>query len=387
MKIFEESIRSKETLHYYKVYLEKFLQFTNTSDYGSLIKLEPKKLEFLLIEYVSHLKKFVEMGEISPNGFPQRFAPIETFLVQNDVLLNFKKIKRMFPRRVKTRGESPYTRKDLQDFIEFAPDQRARAIVSFFVSTGARPQSIEGLQLRNLKEMDLGCKGVLIYENDQEEYWAFLTPEATKYLDEYFKDREFHGEKLKPESPVFRSDYGQTAAWLNVRPLNKKALYGVVYRMLCNSKIRERNTVRYKRHGKAIFGGFRKWYETTLDSIDGINPSIVEKLMGHKNDLRGTYFNPEIQKRFETFQKAIPDLTINDTDRKELELIKKTSSQSVEIKKIVDEAVLAQLNEAVDKKLAVIKAQGLEERVRELEEKLNHSKVTNEKSMISENRN
>jgi len=87
---------------YYKIYLEKFLQFTNISD--TLIKQEPKKLEFPLIEYVSHLKKFVELCKISPNGFPTIFAPLETFFVQKDVLINFKKIKRAcFPEKSRQR--------------------------------------------------------------------------------------------------------------------------------------------------------------------------------------------------------------------------------------------------------------------------------------------
>ena len=59
-----------------------------------------------------------------------------------------------------------------------------------------------------------------------------------------------------------------------------------------------------KRHHKALYGAFRKWFETTLNNMNNFNPNITEKLMGHRNDLRGTYYNPDLLTRFNEFQKS-----------------------------------------------------------------------------------
>jgi len=37
--------------------------------------------------------------------------------------------------------------------------------------------------------------------------------------------------------------------------------------------------------------------------------------MGHKNGLDGVYYNPTVEKRFEEFQKAMPQLIIDDSER------------------------------------------------------------------------
>ena len=44
--------------------------------------------------------------------------------------------------------------------------------------------------------MPLGCKAVLLYSGSNEEYWAFLTPEASRTLDDYVDHRLFLGEKI-----------------------------------------------------------------------------------------------------------------------------------------------------------------------------------------------
>ena len=44
--------------------------------------------------------------------------------------------------------------------------------------------------------------------------------------------------------------------------------------------------------------------------------------MCHKNGLDGVYYNPTIEKRFEEFHKAIPELTISSKQRHELQIQK-----------------------------------------------------------------
>ena len=61
--------------------------------------------------------------------------------------------------------------------------------------------------------------------------------------------------------------------------------------------------------------GFRKRFNTIMKLNNSINSNLVEKMMGHKRGLDGVYFTPTVDQLFDEFKKAIPDLTIDDSER------------------------------------------------------------------------
>ena len=61
---------------------------------------------------------------------------------------------------------------------------RNKAIVHFIASSGVRVGAIPDLKLRHIRDMPLDCKSILVYEDTIEEYQTFLTPEASKSLDD-----------------------------------------------------------------------------------------------------------------------------------------------------------------------------------------------------------
>ncbi len=333
IEIFKNSIQSPSTLEQYIKRLAEFHSFTKIKDYDSYLKMNSKENEMLIMEYIAFLKSKVEKGIISPNGIHIRISPIELFMAQNDIILNIKKIRKTFPRKVKKKGELPYTLEDIQALMENTKTHRDRAIVTFFASTGARPGALPDLKMQNLKDMDQGCMTVTIYENDPEEYPAFLTQEATKCLRSYFAEREFHGEKLNDSSPVFRDRYRRKLAWKNVNPITYGALKSSMYDIIRRAGIRKTLPDSNLRHDKALLGGFRKFFETTLNNINEVNANVTEKLMGHSKDLRGTYYNPDIQVRFDNFKLAIPSLTISDKYRDSLK-IQKLESEAQQINRL-----------------------------------------------------
>ena len=97
---------------------------------------------------------------------------------------------------------------------------------------------------------------------------------------------------------------------------------------LIKSKLKTNLENGEKRHHKALYGAFRKWFETILNNMNGFNPNITEKLMGHRNDLRGTYYNPDLQTRFNEFKKTIPELTIDNSERSKIKIQKLEKEKS-----------------------------------------------------------
>ena len=57
-------------------------------------------------------------------------------------------------------------------------------MIHFLASTGARIGVFDHLLLiKHMRKMPAGCTALLLYAGHVEEYWAFLTPQATQTLD------------------------------------------------------------------------------------------------------------------------------------------------------------------------------------------------------------
>lgn len=107
---------------------------------------------------------------------------------------------------------------------------------------------------------------------------GFLTPEATKSLNDYLTKRKNDGETITSDSPLFRKSHQigvAKATPLTVNSLTRSFVY----------LIKEANLNRSKegqRHNIARFHGFRKRFNTILKDDPVGNIALKEKLMGHK---------------------------------------------------------------------------------------------------------
>lgn len=304
--VFEESIRSPNTLKLYMHNLGKFMKYFSVKDYDSLLAIPDDKLQVMLEDYLFYLKK-----HLSPNTIPVAIAPIELFFTINDKNPNFRKLHKMYPSPVKKSGKKAWTTKDIQNMLKNTTKKRTRSIILFLSSTGSRIGTIEEVRLRNLVEMPGKCKAVQFYEGTNEEYWGFLTPESSKTLDGYLQERQMDGEQLGPDSPVFRGGY--RLASLPALPISKKVAQLIIARCINDSEIKR--TKQGKRYDIQGAHGFRKRFNTILKLNSSVNSNVAEKLMGHKNGLDGVYLDPTIEDCFAEFQKAIVDLTIDDSER------------------------------------------------------------------------
>ncbi len=79
---------------------------------------------------------------------------------------------------------------------------------------------------------------------------------------------------------------------------------------------------------------------------NSINHNLVEKMMGHKRGLDGVYLTPTVEELFNEFKKAIPELTIDDSERIKLEKKKlEQDKDTVEKQRIENEKLLNRLEE------------------------------------------
>jgi len=200
--------------------------------------------------------------------------------------------------------------------------------------------------------MPLGCKAVRLYDESNEEYWGFLTPEASVAIDDYVDERINQGEKITQDSPVFVVREKQKAYDpQNVFPLTSRTAYS-----WCTNTIKKSGVERIKRGNrfdKALFYGFRKRFNTILKLDSEINSNIAEKLMAHKKGLDGVYFKPTKEECFKEFVKAIPELTISESEKLKLRIDDLTEDNQSVIKQYEEriartEKLLAKVLERLD---------------------------------------
>ena len=241
--------------------------------------------------------------------------PLELFYVMNDVNLNSKRLRKMFPQKTKAGGYGAYTHEMVSTMLETTNKKRTRALILFLSSSGCRVGVIPDLQLKHITNIE-NCKKILCYSESVEEYTTFLTPEASKAFDDYLEERQTDGEKLTPESPAFRKSYQLGSAPAETMQTGTvKACINVPLKMIPRTK---------KGHNFNIpmVHGFRKYFNVTMKTRKDCNLSLCEKMIGHSTTIPmdnhyGTFTEEML---FEEYKKAIHVLTISPEERQKIEL-------------------------------------------------------------------
>ena len=108
--------------------------------------------------------------------------------------------------------------------------------------------------------------------------------------------------------------------------MSRKAIINMIERIVKNAGVRRaKQGARYETQ---LDHGFRKRFDTIMELNGTIKESLTEKMMGHTDGTRGRYVRPDNDKLFNEYKKAIPELTIDDSKRKQAELDKALKEKS-----------------------------------------------------------
>ena len=296
--LFEESIKSKYTKKNYTSHLNQFLRFADMDSQNQLLTMPSVELQYKIENYLIELKHTT-----NPNSIPSKFQGLKHFCVMNEINLNWNIIHKMFPQKQKTQSLRAYTTKEIKELLSHATNLRNKALIHFFGSTGVRVGIFDHiLSIKHMIKMPYGCTAILVYAKAIEEYWVFLTPQATKALKAYHDCRRHEGEIFYKDTPIF------TTCKFLPKQLGWSGVRSVIYRTIQKS-----NIIRLKhdnRYDVQIDHGFRKRFNTILKLDNSVNYNIAEKLMGHKNGLDGIYLTPTLDELFAEFKKIIHKIKI-----------------------------------------------------------------------------
>ena len=296
--LFEATIKSKATLRTYQIHLRKLLEYSKIKDYDSLITLKPKQIQVLLEDYLLFLRK-----KLSPNSIPTIFSCYQSFFSYHVDGVNFKRIKRMFPVKEIQSGKEAYTTNQVRSLIDNTVSRKIKAIIHFMASSGVRVGALHELRLKHIEDMPNECKSVLVYADTISEYTTFITSECYQAIEDYLTYRKRKGELITKDSFVFVKPNGQQH--------DDDDLSISLCRLSTIKLDRKRSGVRYT---VSSSHGLRKRFNTILKMNKEINISIAEKLLGHSSSVQldNVYFTPSQEQLFNEYQKAIPDLLLDE---------------------------------------------------------------------------
>jgi len=313
--MFHSAIKSDKTKKLYMQTLVKFREYFIIKDYDSLVSIGSKKLQEMVEDYVLYLRS----EDLGYGSIHNAICSLKLFCSMNDIVCNWTKINKMKPEKKKLRGDKPYTTEDLRIILKYVSKSPLWiSLIHFISSSGVRDGFSEELRIKDLGDMPNGCKSVKVYADSKDEYYTFITQEAVTALDEYFEYRKRKGEKLSPDSWVF------TSALNPEKPMDTNLISSWFTKIVNKTSVNRGECINHRYDIQVVYG-MRKRFDTILKSNSKININIAEKIMSHSVTipLDNHYFKPTLEVMFDEYQKAIPDLMIDETSKLKLELEKK----------------------------------------------------------------
>jgi hypothetical protein len=212
---------SDKTKREYKYSLKYFLQWlTNLDhiedkDFAELLSThllhatnDILHMQNQIVDYIFYLRDERRLAK----GLIKTFiTAIQKYYVQNDVILNWRKIKSF---RFDGNGggsgnedsggrgkeaDKPYTKEQIKLMLSKTTE---RAIILLMASAGLRVGALPDLRVGDLTPVDkYGLYQITVYAGDQNaKYTTFCSPECRAEIDGYLQSRKHNGEQITPNS-------------------------------------------------------------------------------------------------------------------------------------------------------------------------------------------
>ena len=266
-------------------------------------------------------------------------------------------ISRSLPKVKQHANDRIPTLEEIKKLIEY-PDRRIKLIVLLSVSTGIRVGAWDYMKwkhitpIKNENGIIMAAK-LVVYPNEPEEYFTFMTPEAYNAVKEWMDFPASFGEEITGESWILRN------TWQKVKPryshriglakypkqFKSTGIKTLVGRALQIQGIRTKLDLRSgeKNHDWKTLHGFRKFFKTQTErAMKSLN---VEILMGHDIGLADSYYKPSEQELMEDYIKSVDLLTIHNDKSKLENQVKELKEKS----KDTDYIIKAKLQEKEEK--------------------------------------
>jgi integrase len=326
------AMKSRVTRQKYQKRLEKFFDFIGLE--GATVEEKSKVFVNIgrregdtwifnnILKFMQYQLDRANKKEITGSTIRNYIKSIKLFCEMADFTIPWKKITRGLPRAKSYSDDRIPTIEEIQRLLEY-PDRRIKAIVYTMTSSGIRLGAWDYLKWGHIRPIEIDgevvAAKIIVYGDDEDEYFSFISKEAFGALKEWMKYREDSGELIDENSWAMRDLWDTQVAQGRGLPARPKKLSSIGLKKLINRAIwaqglRKKLENGKKRHPFQAIHSFRKWFKTRCE-IAGMKPINIEKLLSHSIGISNSYYRPTDTELLEDYLK-VSDLLIIDKQGK-----------------------------------------------------------------------
>jgi hypothetical protein len=379
MASFMYALKSSEARRQYPRMLKLFFDFAGFegtlneqgTEFLNSLKEDIISAQEKLLKFLDLHKERVRRKELAAGTVKNYYRAVKLFCEMNDISVNWKKISRGLPKAKKSSNDRAPTMEELRKLVEY-PDRRIKPIVYAMTSGGFRLGAWDFLRWKHLSPIKNGegeiiAAKVVIYAEEQEEYYTFMTPEAYGAIKDWIDFRASYGEKITGDSWLMRDlwqttnqNYGaRRGLATNPKRLQSSAIKRLLSRALWEQGIRHALAPGLKRHEWKGAHGYRKAFKSRAEQV--MRPANVEILMGHDIGVSESYWRPTEKEVLEDYLKAAPLLSVNQDNlalRKQVQELNEKSKDTdyiINAKLVEKDEIISSMKEKYDADIALLK--------------------------------
>lgn len=306
--------------------------------------------------FISSRKERIKNKDLTAGTLKNYVLVLKIFCEMNDDMIpgtiNWKKIVRGLPKVKSNANDRAITKEEIRKLAEYSYDRRVKPIALAMSSSGFRLGAWEDLSWKHvepitkweyltwkkkreqeqeenndghsdivLQESDkqkIIAAKLTVYDEDREEYYTFITVEAYEALKNYMDFRQFMGEPINGDSYLLRDDLPESdvkhrSGWgFATKPvrLSEDGIKKVLTRAYYAQGIRQKLPNGKRRHPFKLSHGFRKYFDTTIEEVEGMRAINVSILMNHQSGIPKHYRRPQMMFVLDDYLKAVDALSI-----------------------------------------------------------------------------
>jgi integrase len=286
------------------------MEHYQVSKYEELLKLSTNEAEDMIIQYILSMKK----KALSEGIVTLRVSAIRKFFSSNRVNLNWDYVNQHKGKFKKKQKLEAYTHGQIEKLLEVC-DHRTRCITLIFASAGIRVGALPDLKKRHLKRIG-DLYQFTIYENEEDEYITYCTPECATAIDNYFAYRERSGEVITKESYLIVRDFDLEGIRQTHLPVSSSTIRNIMSKRMIKAGLRKLEHDVDSTHRKQIpiDHGFRMFFTSQLvnSNVNDLKRNLLE---GHNLKANDNSYVRVKDQLHDEYIKALNLLTIDPANR------------------------------------------------------------------------
>jgi len=354
LELFYSGIKSQETRRTMGGNLQQFLvnvcqdvldgdMRQRAVQFVSIARKDQQRAMQIILAYVRMLKTRTVLAKndrdyLNPSSIPNKIKPIKKLLDMNGVGLGWKRIYCTYPEEDNTHKGRGYTREEIKMLLEHADGLATEFFILAACSGGMRVGAWENIKWKcvfpvyveddkYVVEPKTGnarivCGAMMLYEGTSEEYVSLISKEAWNKLELYKKEWIRTTGRKPSNSDFLLLDKSGKQIPMSVGAIRKRML-----KIVRNAGLRDIPLDGQRRYEVPATHGFRRfWDKVMMDaarSSDKLSALVKKKrLLGHGGIVKTdkNYYWTNILDLVPDYVVAMPDLTIDDSERLRVEL-------------------------------------------------------------------